>query len=60
MDRWNLYNQVCEKLAEETDPDVIIELLGLTSEELVNAFESTIDERLDILVRYFNIHDSEE
>ncbi len=39
-----------EKLAEQHDPDTLIELLNLTSEEIVEAFTDKISDNYDKLI----------
>ena len=59
MDRWEYFNKVCEKLSE-TDPDEVVQLLNIESEELISRFETEIDTKLQYLIDYFNITDDDE
>lgn len=50
--------QVMSLLAD-TDEIEVLELLNLTSDQLVGRFEDVIPDRLDTLIRYFGLDDEE-
>ena len=45
-----LLHELRARLAQEFDPDTILELLNITSEELVEAFSDRIEEQYDKLI----------
>lgn len=49
-----------ERLAERYDPDVLVELLDITSEELAEAFPDHVEQHFDDLVEELFDEDEEE
>lgn len=45
-----LLHELKMRLAQEFDPDTILEILNITSEELVEAFSDKIEENYDKLI----------
>ena len=44
-----------QRLIEQTDPDILVELLDLSSEDIAEAFSDNIEERFDKLMeQYFS------
>lgn len=43
------FSELKQRLIEQTDPDVLVELLDLSSEEIAEAFADKIEERLEQL-----------
>lgn len=44
-----------ERLAERLDPDALVDLLDVSSEDIVEAFPEKVDEKFDILItEYFD------
>jgi hypothetical protein len=43
--------ELCELLKERVDPELLIEELGLSSEDIVNRFEDLIEIRFNRLVK---------
>lgn len=45
------FEELCEKLKERVDPDLLVEELNLSSEEIVDRFEDKIEARFSRLYR---------
>ena len=43
------FQDLKQRLMERADPDVLVELLDLSSEDIVNAFQDQIEDRFDQL-----------
>ena len=55
------FQDLKQRLIEQADPDVLVELLEISSEELANAFEDKIEDRLEKLIGdYFSQKEIEE
>ena len=55
------FQDLKQRLIEQADPDVLVELLEISSEELVNTFEDKIEDRLEKLIGdYFSQMEIEE
>lgn len=44
------FPELCEKLAEQHDTEAICELLEITPEELVNAFQDKVEAKFTLLL----------
>ena len=42
-----------QRLIEQTDPDILVELLDLSSEDIAEAFSDKIEERFDQLMEQY-------
>lgn len=47
--------EIKELISERVDEVDIIDLLNLTTEDIVNAFEDRVEERLDIITSFLEI-----
>ena len=47
--------EIKELISERVDEVDIIDLLNLTTEDIVNAFEDRVEERLDKIISYLEI-----
>lgn len=52
--------ELLEKVKETLNPEEIVDLLGLSSEDVVAAFEDEIIERFDEIVAALEIHSCED
>jgi hypothetical protein len=48
---------LCEKVAETYDPEEIVDLLGLNSEELVEELRNVIIDKADMWEQYLDLED---
>ena len=55
-----LYNELKARIAERLNPDEIVELLNISSKELLEEFGDKIEEHLEKLIKEFGDEDSEE
>ncbi len=64
MKKWRCplipYNELKERIAERLNPDEIVELLNISSKELLEEFGDKIEEHLEKLIKEFGDEDSEE
>lgn len=55
------FQDLKQRLMERADPDVLVEVLDLSSEDIVNAFQDQIEDRFDLLKdQYFPIEEEED
>jgi len=52
-------SEIKELLAQQLDEVDIIDLLGITSYDIVGAFEDLIEERLDLIIRALDLDGDE-
>ena len=49
-----------QRLIEQTDPDVLVELLDLSSEDIAEAFSDRIEARFDFLIGEYFTSDEDD
>jgi len=55
-----LNDQFLQRLSEMADPVLLCDLLGITSEDIIERFEDILEERMDYLREVFDIDLEEE